>query len=97
MARIEYTWTRSELYNKDGVQILIARANENARLKRWIKIENGVETKVTHEQASEYIDPDYRNRINRRQARAATHRKNTNGKSYRMTEAERAWNYLPTL
>ena len=45
MARIEYTWTRCELYNKDGIQILIARANENAKLKRWIKIENGVETK----------------------------------------------------
>ena len=97
MARIEYTWTRSELYNKDGVQILIARANENAKLKRWIKIENGVETKVTHEQAAEYIDPDYKNRINRKRERIAAYRRNANGKSYRMTEAEREWNYLPTL
>ena len=90
MARIEYTWTRSELYNKDGIQILIVRANENAKLKRWIKVENGAE-------AAEYIDPDYRNRISRRQARVASHRKNTGGKSFRMTEAERAWNYLPTI
>ena len=97
MARIEYTWTRSELYNKDGIQILIVRANENARLKRWVKAVDGVETTITHEQASEYIDPDYRNRINRRQTRVASHRKNTGGKSYRMTEAERAWDYLPTL
>lgn len=97
MARIEYTWTRSELYNKDGIQILIVRANENAKLKRWIKVENGVETTVTHAEAAEYIDPDYRNRISRRQARVASHRKNTGGKSFRMTEAERAWNYLPTI
>ena len=97
MARIEYTWTRSELYNKDGIQILIVRANENAKLKRWIKVVDGVETTVTHAEAAEYIDPDYRNRISRRQARVAAHRKNTGGKSFRMTEAERAWNYLPTL
>lgn len=66
MARIEYTWTRMELYNKDGIQILIARANENAKLKCWIKVENGVETKVTHAEAAEYIDPDYKQRIEKR-------------------------------
>ena len=88
MARIEYTWTRCELYNKDGVQILIARANEDNRKKRWIKIENGVETKVTHEEAAEYIDPDYKTRIEKRRQRAEVVRKNRNGSTYRMAAFE---------
>lgn len=88
MARIEYTWTRCELYNKDGVQILIARANEDNRKKRWIKIENGVETKVTHEEAAEYIDPDYKKRIEKRRQRAEVIRKNRNGSTYKMAAFE---------
>lgn len=88
MARIEYTWTRCELYNKDGVQILIARANEDNRKKRWIKIENGVETKVTHEEAAEYIDPDYKKRIEKRKQRAEVVRKNRNGSTYKMAAFE---------
>ena len=88
MARIEYTWTRCELYNKDGVQILIARANEDNRKKRWIKIENGVETKVTHEEAAEYIDPDYKKRIEKRRQRAEVVRKNRNGSMYKMAAFE---------
>jgi hypothetical protein len=88
MARIEYTWTRCELYNKDGVQILIARANEDNRKKRWIKIENGVETKVTHEEAAEYIDPDYKKRIEKRRQRAEVVRKNRNGSTYKMAAFE---------
>lgn len=88
MARIEYTWTRSELYNKDGVQILIARANEDNRKKRWIKIENGVETKVTHEEAAVYIDPEYKQRIEKRRQRAELVRKNRNGSTYKMAAFE---------
>lgn len=88
MARIEYTWTRMELYNKDGIQILIARANENAKLKRWIKIENGVETKITHEEAAVYIDPDYKKRIEKRRQRAEAVRKNRNGSTYKMAAFE---------
>ena len=88
MARIEYTWTRCELNNKDGIQILIARANENAKLKRWIKIENGIETKVTHEEAAEYIDPDYKKRIEKRRQRAEVIRKNRNGSTYKMAAFE---------
>ena len=88
MARIEYTWTRCELYNKDGIQILIARANEDNRKKRWIKIENGIETKVTHEEAAEYIDPDYKKRIEKRRQRAEVVRKNRNGSTYKMAAFE---------
>ena len=88
MARIEYTWTRCELYNKDGVQILIARANEDNRKKRWIKIENGVETKVTHEEAAEYIDPDYKKRIEKRRQRKETIRKNRGNSTYKMAAFE---------
>ena len=88
MARIEYTWTRCELYNKDGIQILIARANEDNRKKRWIKIENGIETKVTHEEAAEYIDPDYKKRIERRRERKETIRKNRGNSNYKMATFE---------
>lgn len=88
MARIEYTWTRCELYNKDGVQILIARANEDNRKKRWIKIENGIETKVTHEEAAEYIDPDYKKRIEKRRQRKETIRKNRGNSTYKMAAFE---------
>ena len=88
MARIEYTWTRCELYNKDGVQILIARANEDNRKKRWIKIENGVETKITHEEAAEYIDPDYKKRIEKRRERKETIRKNRGNSTYKMATFE---------
>ena len=88
MARIEYTWTRSELYNKDGVQILIARANEDSHKKRWIKIENGIETKITHEEAAVYIDPDYKKRIEKRRQRKETIRKNRRNSTYKMASFE---------
>lgn len=88
MARIDYTWTRSELYNKNGIQILIARANENAKLKRWIKVENGVETKITHEEAAEYIDPDYKQRIEKRRQRKEVIRKNRGNSTYKMAAFE---------
>lgn len=59
---MKYTWTRSELYNKDGIQIFIVRCNENGRLKTWEIVENGVSRKATHEEVQPYLDPDYKKR-----------------------------------
>lgn len=62
MARIEYTWSKNELYNKDGIQIFIIRCNEDNRKKTWEIVENGVARKATHADVSPYIDPDYATR-----------------------------------
>lgn len=59
---MKYTWTRSELYNKDGIQIFIVRCNENGRLKTWEIVENGILRKATHEEVQPYLDPDYKKR-----------------------------------
>ena len=72
----KYTWTRSELYNQNGIQIFISRANENNRCKCWYKIENGVETKITHAEAAVYIEPDRAARLEKRKQTRATRRAN---------------------
>lgn len=59
-----YTWTETELYNKDGIQIFIVRANENNRVRIFKIRENGETRKATREEVNPYIDPDY----NKRQA-----------------------------
>ena len=76
MARIEYTWTRSELYNKDGIQIFIIRCNEDNRKKTWEIVENGVARKATHADVSPYIEPDYAARKARKDKMHAARRAN---------------------
>lgn len=71
MARIEYTWSKNELYNKDGVQIFIIRCNEDNRKKTWEIVENGVIRKATHADVSPYIEPDYEKRKAIREKRIA--------------------------
>lgn len=57
-----YTWTETELYNKDGIQVFIVRANENNRVRIFKIRENGETRKVSREEVNPYIDPDYNKR-----------------------------------
>lgn len=72
MAHIKYTWTRSELYNKDGIQVFIIRCNEDGRKKAWEIVENGIARKATHHEVSPYIEPDYEKRKAIKEKRIAT-------------------------
>lgn len=76
MARIEYTWSKNELYNKDGVQIFIIRCNEDNRKKAWEIVENGIARKATHAEVSPYIEPNYAARKARKDKEIATKRAN---------------------
>lgn len=67
-----YTWTETELYNKDGVQIFIVRANENNRVRIFKIRENGEIRKATREEVNPYLDPDYEKRKAARNKRIAT-------------------------
>lgn len=83
-----YTWTEVKLYDKDGIQIFLARANENAVKKAWHKVENGIRIKITHEEAAVYIDPEYKQRIEKRRQRKETIRKNRGNSTYKMAAFE---------
>lgn len=72
---MKYTWMEFELYNKDGVKVIMARAKENGHAKAWKIVENGVARKATHEEVSPYIDPDFKKRQERKQKRLETIRK----------------------
>lgn len=74
MARIEYTWSKNELYNKNGIQIFIIRCNEDSHKKTWEIIENGVARKATHADVSPYIEPDYKKRKAIREKRIAAYK-----------------------
>lgn len=76
MVRIEYTWSKNELYNKDGIQIFIIRCNEDNRKKTWEIVENGIARKATHADVSPYIEPDYATRKARKDKERATRRAN---------------------
>ena len=69
-----YTWTETELYNKDGIQIFIVRANENNRVRIFKIRENGETRKVTREEVNPYIDPDYNKRQAAKEKRIASHK-----------------------
>ena len=71
MARIKYTWSKNELYNKNGIQIFIIRCNEASHKKTWEIIENGVARKASHADGSPYIEPDYEKRKAAREKRIA--------------------------
>ena len=73
---MKYTWTRSELYNKNDIQIFIVRCNENGRLKTWEIVENGIAKKATHEEVQPYLDPDYEKRKARKMKERETKRVN---------------------
>ena len=44
--------------------------------------------KITHEEAAEYIDPDYKKRIEKRRQRKETMRKNRGNSTYKMAAFE---------
>lgn len=67
-----YTWTETELYNKDGIQIFIVRANENNRVRIFKICENGEIRKATREEVNPYIDPDYNKRQAAKEKRIAS-------------------------
>lgn len=67
-----YTWTETELYNKDDIQIFIVRANENNRVRIFKIRENGETRKVTREEVNPYIDSDYNKRQVAKEKRIAS-------------------------
>lgn len=67
-----YTWTETELYNKDGIQIFIVRANENNRARIFKIRENGKTRKATREEVNPYLDPDYDKRQAAKEKRIAS-------------------------
>ena len=67
-----YTWTETELYNKDGIQVFIVRANENNRVRIFKIRENGETRKVSREEVNPYIDPDYNKRKEAKEKRIAS-------------------------
>ena len=67
-----YTWSETELYNKDGVQIFIVRANENNRVRIFKIRENGEIRKATREEVNPYLDPDYDKRQAAKEKRIAS-------------------------
>ena len=66
-----YTWSKTELYNKDGIQISIIRANENHRKVVYEIVENGIARKVKRDVVNPYLDPDYEKRKAAREKRIA--------------------------
>ena len=67
-----YTWSEVELYNKDGIQIFIVRANENSKVRIFKIRENGETRKATREEVNPYLDPDYNKRQAAREKRIAS-------------------------
>lgn len=67
-----YTWTETELYNKDGIQIFIVRANENSKARIFKIRENGETRKATREEVNPYLDPDYNKRQAAKEKRIAS-------------------------
>lgn len=67
-----YTWSKTELYNKDGIQIFIVRANENNKVRIFKIRENGETRKATREEVNSYIDPDYNKRQAAKEKRIAS-------------------------
>lgn len=53
-----YTWSKTELYNKDGIQIFIIRANENHRKVAYEIVENGIARNVKRAEVDPYLDPN---------------------------------------
>lgn len=53
-----YTWSKNELYNKDGVQIFIIRAKEDSKKVVYELIQNGVSRNVKREEVDPYLDPN---------------------------------------
>ena len=67
-----YTWSETELYNKDGIQIFIVRANENNKVRIFKICENGETRRATREEVNPYIDPDYNKRQVAKEKRIAS-------------------------
>lgn len=67
-----FTWSETELYNKNGIQIFIVRANEDNRVRIFKIRENGETRKATREEVNPYIDPDYNKRKIAREKRIAS-------------------------
>lgn len=69
-----YTWSKTELYNKDGIQIFIIRANENHHKVVYELVENGIMRKVKRDVVDPYLDPDHKERKAAREKRIATYK-----------------------
>lgn len=69
-----YTWSKTELYNKDGIQIFIIRANENHRKVAYEIVENGIARKVKRDVVNPYLDPDYEKRKAAKEKRIAAYK-----------------------
>jgi hypothetical protein len=69
-----YTWSKTELYNKDGIQIFIIRANENHRKVAYEIVENGIARKVKRDVVDPYLDPNYAERKAAKEKRIATYK-----------------------
>lgn len=69
-----YTWSKTELYNKDGIKIFIVRANENHRKVVYEIVENGITHKVKRDAVNPYLDPDYAKRKAAKEKRIATYK-----------------------
>lgn len=72
MARIKYTWSEVELYNKEGIKICIVRANEDNRVRFFKVYENNEVRRATREEVSPYIDPDFEKRKAAKEKRIAS-------------------------
>lgn len=53
-----YTWSKTELYNENGVQIFIIRAKEDNRKTAYEIVENGQARKVKRADVDPYLDPN---------------------------------------
>lgn len=69
-----YTWSKTELYNKGGIQIFIVRANENHHKVVYELVENGIARKVKRDVVDPYLDPDYAKRKAAKEKRIATYK-----------------------
>lgn len=68
------TWSKTELYNKDGIQIFIIRANENHRKVVYEIVENGIARNVKRDVVNPYLDPDYEKRKTAKEKRIAAYK-----------------------
>ena len=80
MAR-NYTWSKNELYNKDGIQIFIIRAKEDSKKVVYELIQNGVSRNVKREEVDPYLDP------NRAERKAKTMKGRQTNRSHRGNRA----------
>lgn len=53
-----YTWSKTELYNKNGVQIFIIRAKEDSHKVTYEIVENGIARNVKRAEVNPYLDPN---------------------------------------